>query len=399
MQSATAVTATGAISAASITPDGSYPLRGGTITLTSFSNLALAGSDLSATPLPGNQDVALLQIDMTVDRNISTIYSMRIDNRAFIGTPDAADVDSIKIYLESGVTGGFQPGQDVLLGGEIPTDDGSGGSALITFASQLDLTTAGGILYVVYDIAPTANTANSVGVLISGTGYLSVNSPTTILDAGDFPIQSTQDYSLPVELTSFTATGEAGAVVLEWVTESEVNNLGFIIERKMKESDEDYREVASDKSATELQGQGNSSSQHRYHYRDEMVTPEVNYAYRLIQVDIDGSQNIAANRVEAVALEKLPNDFALNQNYPNPFNPETKISFSIPQANQVTLVVYDLLGNKVTEIMNNKPYEAGSWTVTWNGRDDFGRAVSTGVYIYTIRSGQFMDSKKMTLVK
>jgi len=395
---ATSVTAAGVISTNSIVPDGSYPIQNGTVTLTGISNLGIAATDLPASPLPGDQNVALMQLDLSIDLNISTIYSIQVDNRANLGTADGNDVDSIKIYLESGATGGFQPGEDIYQGADTCIADGSGGTSDIVFLTQLDVNVSGATLYVVYNISTSANPANSVGVLINSTGYLSVETPETILDPTDFPIQTLVDYSLPVELVSFTAIGDHGFITLEWITESELNNLGFILERKSTEQ-RDYQMIAGYQSNDELRGQGNSSEQHRYNYKDDGVQPEVKYSYRLIQVDIDGSQSILLQTAEATALEPLPSDFALNQNYPNPFNPETNIAFSIPQSEEINLIIYDILGNKVVEILKNEQFDAGKWTITWDGNDNRGNQVASGLYFYTIRAGRYTASKKMTMLK
>ncbi len=96
--------------------------------------------------------------------------------------------------------------------------------------------------------------------------------------------------------------------------------------------------------------------------------------------------------------EKLPQEFALEQNYPNPFNPTTNISYQIKTTGSVSLVVYDVLGKKVKTLVkeNQAP---GYYTVTWNGKNDLGTKVNSGVYIYTLRTGQLIESKKMILMK
>ncbi|MFO7889858.1 MAG: T9SS type A sorting domain-containing protein [bacterium] len=93
-----------------------------------------------------------------------------------------------------------------------------------------------------------------------------------------------------------------------------------------------------------------------------------------------------------------PLTFALDQNYPNPFNPETQIHYSIPKTVNVTISVYNLLGQKITTLVNGKK-QAGKHVITWNGRDDFDHQVSSGIYIYSIKAGDFSDTNKMLLMK
>ncbi|OGC96565.1 MAG: hypothetical protein A2W25_00875 [candidate division Zixibacteria bacterium RBG_16_53_22] len=94
----------------------------------------------------------------------------------------------------------------------------------------------------------------------------------------------------------------------------------------------------------------------------------------------------------------LPNSHVLNQNYPNPFNPSTKISFSLIRRGNVTLSVYNLLGQKVLELVNQE-LEAGAHEVEWDGRDRSGKPVSSGLYFYKMQAGDFIDTKMMTLLK
>ncbi len=91
-------------------------------------------------------------------------------------------------------------------------------------------------------------------------------------------------------------------------------------------------------------------------------------------------------------------DFKLEQNYPNPFNPSTTIAFSLPVAAPVKLVVYDLQGRKVRTLLNES-LPAGAQQVKWDANDDFGRPVASGVYLYTLDSENFSQTKKMILVR
>jgi hypothetical protein len=96
--------------------------------------------------------------------------------------------------------------------------------------------------------------------------------------------------------------------------------------------------------------------------------------------------------------ESLPGEYALGQNYPNPFNPETNISFYLPSTGKVTLAVYNLLGQQV-RLLRSGTMGAGTHTVSWDGRDDAGRPVSSGVYLYRLQSADYTASRKMLLMK
>ena len=94
----------------------------------------------------------------------------------------------------------------------------------------------------------------------------------------------------------------------------------------------------------------------------------------------------------------VPLSYKLNQNYPNPFNPETRIYFEIPKSHDVKIVIYNVLGQMV-RTLSDETFKAGSHIVNWNGRDDNGSLVSTGVYFYRIKAGDFIASKKMLMMK
>jgi len=96
---------------------------------------------------------------------------------------------------------------------------------------------------------------------------------------------------------------------------------------------------------------------------------------------------------------ELPTEFALGQNYPNPFNPTTTISFSLPKEAPVTFEIYNMLGVKIRTLMAGQTKSAGSYSVYWDGKDDAGVSMSSGVYLYRISAGSFLASKKMTLLK
>ncbi|MCX6833427.1 MAG: T9SS type A sorting domain-containing protein, partial [candidate division Zixibacteria bacterium] len=94
----------------------------------------------------------------------------------------------------------------------------------------------------------------------------------------------------------------------------------------------------------------------------------------------------------------IPSGYSLDQNQPNPFNPSTLIRFAVPKAGDVQLQVLNILGQKVRTLVNE--FRAvGTHEVQWDGRDDNGNAVSSGVYLYRIQAGNFVETKKMVLMK
>ena len=91
-------------------------------------------------------------------------------------------------------------------------------------------------------------------------------------------------------------------------------------------------------------------------------------------------------------------DFHIEQNYPNPFNPSTTIRFGLPEPSNVRLDVYDMTGKHIATLVS-KRLSAGIHSVTWNGKDESGKAVASGVYLYRLETDKFIDSKRMVLTK
>ncbi|MFQ5648682.1 MAG: carboxypeptidase regulatory-like domain-containing protein [bacterium] len=112
-----------------------------------------------------------------------------------------------------------------------------------------------------------------------------------------------------------------------------------------------------------------------------------------MELDFDNITNVNSDGAA------VPERFDLLQNYPNPFNPTTAIKYHLPQSGEVTLKIFNLLGQQVRTLVN-KPQQAGTYTVTWDGKSDLGRPVASGIYIYRIEAGDTFDmSKRMLLLK
>jgi hypothetical protein len=99
---------------------------------------------------------------------------------------------------------------------------------------------------------------------------------------------------------------------------------------------------------------------------------------------------------------QLPTGYRLSQNYPNPFNPSTTIRFDLPgnegEQQDVTVVVYDMRGRRVRTLVDSR-LETGTHMIHWNGRDDRGEPVASGIYLYTLKAGTERITRKMTVLK
>jgi hypothetical protein len=100
----------------------------------------------------------------------------------------------------------------------------------------------------------------------------------------------------------------------------------------------------------------------------------------------------------ALSVESTPTEFALNQNFPNPFNPETTIKYQLAESAPVQLRIYNIVGQVVRTLVSEQQ-AAGRYQIRWNGTDDRGVAVSSGIYFYQVSAGKFQDVKRLMLLK
>ncbi|MGD0036761.1 MAG: FlgD immunoglobulin-like domain containing protein, partial [Bacteroidota bacterium] len=109
--------------------------------------------------------------------------------------------------------------------------------------------------------------------------------------------------------------------------------------------------------------------------------------------------NFKVSTTDVETLGELPKEFSLSQNYPNPFNPTTSIKFGLPVQAPVTMEIYNILGVKVRTLLRGEVISAGTHQMEWNGKDDAGVSVTSGVYLYRIDAGTFQVTKKMMMLK
>jgi hypothetical protein len=187
---------------------------------------------------------------------------------------------------------------------------------------------------------------------------------------------------VPVELTSFTASVKDEGVLLEWTTATEVNNMGFEIQRKG---------LADWETIGFVKGRGTTTEISNYEFFNDLsqFNASSKLLYRLKQIDYSGAFAYS----DIVEVEYLPGYYSLSQNYPNPFNPSTDINFSLAKSTFVELKVFNVLGNEVRTLINNV-VSAGKHQVKFNAGD-----LPSGVYLYTIKAGDFAETKKMIMMK
>jgi hypothetical protein len=247
---------------------------------------------------------------------------------------------------------------------------------------------------------------------------------------GDSVIYISYSTTLAVTMTDFNAVGGDRNDTLQWRTESEEQNLGFYVYKRIKPSFLDSlvsRSAAAgdtlvadnaalclrkklisaaDTSWMQLNKEivhgaagGVSTGPKNYKLMDYDVNNDVAYEYKLVSVDFNNVQSAYGKYAEARPSRILPSTFDLRPNYPNPFRTLTTIRYSIPIKTRVDISVYSLQGRLIRRILNAQKLEPGFYKAIWDGKDDFGRSVASGPYVYRLLSPQTVKTHIMILAR
>jgi len=211
-------------------------------------------------------------------------------------------------------------------------------------------------------------------------------------DSHDFGTWQIIDHTgVPVEFTAFTATASPGKVTLEWVTQSETENLGFHIYRSMTLNGQRTRLTHE-----MINGAINSSAQRNYSWTDRTVEQDRAYYYWVVDISSEGIATFHGPK--SVRTLSAPKYYALDQNYPNPFNPSTSIHYMLKERGRVHLTIYNIRGQLIRDLVDSEQ-AVGEYTVVWDGLDNNGRVVPSGTYLYSISVNDFSYTRKMALTK
>ncbi|MBP6672018.1 MAG: T9SS type A sorting domain-containing protein [Bacteroidetes bacterium] len=194
------------------------------------------------------------------------------------------------------------------------------------------------------------------------------------------------DGAFPVELTGFTVQSISGGIRLNWSTQSEVNNYGFEIERRLVQEDHPHWTKIGF-----VEGHGMSHTRLQYEFFDKNVVNGT-YAYRLKQIDRNGTSTYSD--VVTLAAETVPTRFELIRNFPNPFNPNTRIEFTVPSNGRATLSVVNIVGQQIATL-----YDGIAKTGQVYHIDFYAAKHSAGIYFARLQHGEKVQMIKMVLVK
>jgi len=260
----------------------------------------------------------------------------------------------------------------------IPDNLSSGGNGVYAYgaAASFPSNSVGANYWVDVIYSPNSYTFNLTGIKDANECTNSGALQTLTLSAGNCGTNN----SLPVSLTNLSATPRDNTIILHWITSSEINNLGFEVQRSLNGSNWSALGFVN--------GAGNSSFTQQYTYADENLASGRRYYYRLKQIDID--KRFEYSPVVSAILGSTES-FSLDQNYPNPFRNETIVRFTLPQKANVKLSLFDMHG-RLVKILVNETKDKGTHAVNFNGA-----TLTSGLYYYRIQAGDFSAVKKMTI--
>ncbi len=191
---------------------------------------------------------------------------------------------------------------------------------------------------------------------------------------------------VPVELTSFSASVSGNSILLEWATASELNNYGFEIQKKFRDSH--FRTIGF------VPGAGTTTKANQYKFVHKNTEQGI-IIYRLKQIDYSGTFTYSD---EVKVNYNVPTEFRLLQNYPNPFNPSTKFTYQVIEKGVVSFIIYNIIGKQVAQLINDVQ-NPGAYEFSWEAKDESGNSLPSGIYIAKLQSGLNVKSIKILLIK
>lgn len=281
------------------------------------------------------------------------------------------------------------------------TTDGTAGTYLITVTLPPGCQWSSTCLVQPTALDPTGNP--SPLMLGSGengsTGYLVSNVCTPFylefdLEPGD-PFVINNNFPLfrqpiAIDLASFTALCEKGIVRLQWRTDSEVNTAGYNLYRSTNPVN-NYEKI----NETLIASKGTAAAGAEYGFTDQPEGDNT-YYYKLEDIDLQGRRTL--HGPVSVTVKTVPQSYQLYQNFPNPFNMETSVKYDVQETGFMTLQIFDVHGHLVRELWRGDR-QAGSYSIKWDGRNNAGVPLPSGLYMVRFKAGTYVDMKKMILMK
>ena len=430
------ITIEGSPTATWLTINNDNPIVDQTVTPNNYDNI-LIGFDTNTRGLSAGTYYATIQfssndlnsphsvnVALTVDNSDQTSTTGGGNNGSGTG---AATADLPPIVLDGNI---IDPDIDVDPGGEqiaievivsdvnmltnpVQNPDAVGIAYNISITGSLPATTN----FTLYNVDDLANYPTEASWW-NGSAWLTATADWSIPNqvSFDLPITNSKDGSteivlnkggespLPVSLSTFYATYSNRASLLEWTTQSELNNSHWNVYRG--ESENYGQAVISN--AEPITGAGTTFEPTDYQYYDpNEVVANKTYWYWIENIDFSGQNQLYGPASILIPEDhqtsnppEVPTKYGLYANYPNPFNPNTQISFALHEASNVDLIIYDAKGRKIKKLLMGENIPADQIIrIDWNGTDEYQKEVASGVYLYRLITKDREYTKKMMMIK
>ncbi len=227
-------------------------------------------------------------------------------------------------------------------------------------------------------------------------------------DSTPNPVPSTSvilDDPLPVTLSSFNVSLDMSLPILNWTTQSEINNQGWNVYRS--KSDELSASIQINEPFL-IPGAGTTTTPTDYTFNDtHTIDMNTTYWYWLESISFSGLSETFGpvfltipNSEPGHNNPTTPIQYGLLQNFPNPFNPNTEISFRMEEDSRISLMIYDVKGTKIKTLLTNQiVLKENVVRAVWNGTDQFGKLAASGVYFACLLNGSEISTRRMLMIK
>jgi hypothetical protein len=309
------------------------------------------------------------------------------------GNTHCEDYVLTALHIESGAEISTESGETPVENLRINQVDAGFVAAIVNQSAFPFVWPAGDTIKLIVTYLPTNQTRSKDITIPDGTNAI------ILADEGQEMIVPPCDVTLPVELSSFTASVTVNSFVeLQWTTETETNLLGYNVLRHTEEILNEAEAINPS-----IITAANTSSITEYSYLDESVSAGTTYYYWLQVSDLDLTNGfhgpIAVTIEDEPELPPIVFETKLNANYPNPFNPETNISYSLSEdVSMMELKIYNVKGQEV-RTLHSGPHAKGEYNVVWSGKDNGGKSVTSGVYFFHMKTSTYNEINKMMMLK
>ncbi len=329
-----------------------------------------------------------IQLSKTGSGGDPTVTEIEFD---ILGSYQTTDISAIKLWRST--DNSFESGSDtqIAIDNLHPMDP-------FTASINESIGSTAKYYFLTVDINSGATGIDEIGAEITSGNDITASTSVS----GNFPITGST-HPLPVTLSSFNVN-LSGQPIINWTTQTETSNAYWNIYRGISQN---MGQAIQINYGDMILGQGTATEPTNYTYTDNYpILESTTYYYWLECVDNAGEADLLGPVSLFVpegngntGTPASPDDYGLKQNFPNPFNPDTRISFALVENSPVRLTIYNLKGEKIRTVFEGYVEADMVQSAYWDGKDENGKTVATGVYLYRLKTNSTSYSKRMLLMK